>query len=126
MKIKYDMSDALDRRPEVMTNIKRYIFNKRQQHSTYVNIQEYLRGDRIANKLKFSRHYGNLKQNEIQSPYFGNDSFSLFTACLFFKRHDKTKNVHVRITTEGPDKLRVTTISCVDFLIYAIGSRKRD
>ena len=111
------MSDALNRQQEVMTNVKRYIFNKRQQHSTYVNIQEYLRGDRIANKLEFSRHYGNLKQNEIQSPYFGNDSFSLFTACLFFKNHDKTKNFHVRITTEGHDKLRVTTISCVDFLI---------
>ena len=48
--MKYDMSDALDRRQEVMTNVKRYIFNKRQQNSTYVNIQEYLRGDRIANK----------------------------------------------------------------------------
>ena len=108
------MPDALDRRQEAMTNVKRYIFNKRQQHSTYVNIQEYLRGDRIANKLEFSRHYGNLKQNEIQSPYFGNESFSLFTACLFFKNQDKTKNVHVRITTKGPDKLRVTTISRVD------------
>ena len=108
------MPDALDRRQEAMTNVKRYIFNKRQQHSTYVNIQEYLRGDRIANKLKFSRHYGNLKQNEIQSPYFGNESFSLFTACLFFKNQDKTKNVHVRITTKDPDKLRVTTISRVD------------
>ena len=114
MKMKYDMPDALDRRQEAMTNVKRYIFNKRQQHSTYVNIQEYLRGDRIANKLEFSRHYGNLKQNEIQSPYFGNESFSLFTACLFFKNQDKTKNVHVRITTKGPDKLRVTTISRVD------------
>ena len=114
MKMKYDMLDALDRRQEAMTNVKRYIFNKRQQHSTYVNIQEYLRGDRIANKLEFSRHYGNLKQNEIQSPYFGNESFSLFTACLFFKNQDKTKNVHVRITTKGPDKLRVTTISRVD------------
>ena len=48
--MKYDMSDALDRRQEGMTNVKRYIFNKGQQHSTYVNIQEYLRGDRIANK----------------------------------------------------------------------------
>ena len=83
-------------------------------------------GTELLISLEFRRHYGNLKQNEIQSPYFGNDSFSLFTACLFFKKHDKTKNVHVRITTEGPDKLRVTTISCVDFLIYAIGSRKRD
>ena len=115
------MFDALHRRQEVMTNIKRYIFNKRQQHATYVNIRKYL-GTELLISLEFSRHYGNLKQNEIQSPCFGNDSFSLFTACLFFKNHDKTKNVHVRITTEGPDKLRVTTISCVDFLIQFLQS----
>ena len=117
MKMKYDMLDALDRRQEAMTNVKRYIFNKRQQHSTYVNIQEYYMGGggtELLISLEFSRHYGNLKQNEIQSPYFGNESFSLFTACLFFKNQDKTKNVHVRITTKGPDKLRVTTISRVD------------
>ena len=110
------MPDALDRRQEAMTNVKRYIFNKRQQHSTYVNIQEYYmgRGAELLISLEFSRHYGNLKQNEIQSPYFGNESFSLFTACLFFKNQDKTKNVHVRITTKGPDKLRVTTISRVN------------
>ena len=46
------MSDALDRRQEGMTNVKRYIFNKGQQHSTYVKIQEYLRGDIIANKSR--------------------------------------------------------------------------
>ena len=37
-----DMSDALDRWQEVATNLKRHIFNKRQQHSTYVNIRENL------------------------------------------------------------------------------------
>ena len=121
MKIKYDMFDALHRRQEVMTNINRYIFNKRQQHPTYVNIRKYL-GTELLISLEFSRHYGNLKQNEIQSPCFGNDSFSLFTACLFFKNHDKTKNFHVRITTEGHDKLRVTTMSCVDFLILFLQS----
>ena len=44
------MSHVLDRRQEVMRNVKRYILNKRQQHATYVNIQKHLRGDKIANK----------------------------------------------------------------------------
>ena len=58
----------------------------------------------------------------MKIPYFGNESFSLFTACLFFKNQDKTKNVHVRITTKGPDKLKVTTVSRVDFLIQFLRS----
>ena len=34
--------NALDRWQEVVTNVKRHIFNKRQQHLTYVNIRENL------------------------------------------------------------------------------------
>ena len=84
--------------------------------STFENIWG---GTELLISLEFSRHYGNLKQNDIQSPYFGNDWFNLLTAFLFFKNHDKTKNVHIRITTKGSDKLRVTTVS-------EIWSTKRD
>ena len=38
MQMTLDISYALDRWQEVMTNLKRNIFNNRQQHSTYVNI----------------------------------------------------------------------------------------
>ena len=48
MQMTLDMSDALDRWQEVVTKLKRHIFDKTQQHSTYVNVSE--NGERIANK----------------------------------------------------------------------------
>ena len=83
MQMTLDMSDALDRWQEVVTNLKRHIFNKRQQHSTYVNIRENLMKRELLINLDFSENYSNRNQNEIQSAYFGNNSFSLFTACAF-------------------------------------------
>ena len=119
MQITRDMSDALDRWQEVVTNLKRHIFNKRQQHSTYVNIRENLMKRELLTNLDFSENYSNQNQNEIYSAYFGNNSFSLFTACAICNNQGKNEKVSITITTEGSDKSRVTSISCVDFLIVS-------
>ena len=109
-----DMSDALGRWQEVVVNVKSDIFNKTQQHSTYVNIRENLWEIELLINLDFNENYRNQNQNEIQSAYFGNNSFSIFTACVFYNNQGKTEMVPVTITTEGSDKSRVTSISCVD------------
>ena len=63
MQMTLDMSDALDRWQEVVTNLKRHILNKRQQHSTYVNIRENLMERELLINLDFSKHYSNWNQN---------------------------------------------------------------
>ena len=40
MEMTLDMYDTLNRKQEVLTNIKKHFFNKRKQHSTYFNISE--------------------------------------------------------------------------------------
>ena len=123
MQMTLDMSDALDRWQEVVTNLKSHIFNKRQQHSTYVNIRENLMERELLINLDFSENYSNRNQNEIQSAYFGNNSFSLFTAYAFYNNQGKTEKVSVTITTEGSDKSRVTSISVLDLLIQFLRSK---
>ena len=68
-----DMSDALGRWQEVVVNVKSDIFNKTQQHSTYVNIRENLWEIELLINLDFNENYRNQNQNEIQSAYFGNN-----------------------------------------------------
>ena len=70
MQMTLDMSHALDRWQEVVTNLKRHIFNKRQQHSTYANIRENLMERELLINLDFSENYSNRNQN--------GDSESLF------------------------------------------------
>lgn len=79
-------------------------------------------GRELLINLEFSKNYRNGNQNDIQSASFGNNSFSLFTACAFYKNQDKTKKVSVAINPEARDKSRVTSLSCAVFLIQFLRS----
>ena len=36
----------------------------------------------------FSENYKNQQQNDIESAYFGHSTFSLFTACVYYRSTD--------------------------------------
>ena len=48
-------------------------------------------GRELLINLDFYENYSNWNQNEIRSTSFGNNSFSLFTACAFYKNQDKNE-----------------------------------
>ena len=58
--------------------------------------------------------YRNDQQNEIQSTYFGNQSFSLFTSCCYFKgATSEIRNESVVVVMENSDHNRITSMSCL-------------
>ena len=56
--------------------------------------------------VDYSKNYQCQQQNEIQSAYFGHKSFSLFTACAYFRLidHNEMKSLPITVTTEASDK----------------------
>ena len=62
----------------------------------------------------FAESYRNDQQNEIPSSYFGNQSFSLFTSCCYFKgEKSEIRNKSVATVTKNPDHNRITSMSCL-------------
>ena len=61
--------------------------------------------------VDFSESYKNQHQNEIQSAYFGNTTFSLFTACACFRdsTNDHASHHWTAIVTESSEHDRVCT-----------------
>ena len=56
--------------------------------------------------------------NEIQSAYFGNQSFSLFTSCCYFKGvTNEIRNNSVVVGTENSDHNRITSMRCLKKVI---------
>ena len=56
--------------------------------------------------------------DEIQSAYFGHESFSLFTACVYYRGESfELKSMPVTVTTEGSEHSRQTTFSCLNKII---------
>ena len=78
-----------------------------------------LRETELMIYVDFSENYKSQQQNEIQSVYFGHSTFSLFTACVYYRDTDggEVKKILITVTTEANDKSRITAISCVDMAI---------
>ena len=66
----------------------------------------------------FAESYRNDQQIEIQSAYFGNQSFSLFTSYCFFKgATSEIRNKSEAVVIENSDHNRITSVSCLKKVI---------
>ena len=71
--------------------------------------------------VDFTESYTNDQQNEIQSAYFGNQSFSLFTSCCYFKdAANWIRNESVVVVTKNSDRNRITPMSCLKKVIGTV------
>ena len=71
--------------------------------------------------VDFAESYRNDQQNEIQSAYFGNQSFSLFTSCCYFKGvTSEIRNKSAVAETENSDHNRIPIMSCLKKVIDTV------
>ena len=69
----------------------------------------------------FAESYRNDQQDEIQSAYFGDQSFSLFTSCCYYITDtDNLGQKSVVVVTEKSDHNRITSMSCLEKVIETI------
>ena len=64
----------------------------------------------------YSENYKNIHQNEIQSGYFGQSSFSLLTACIYYVVVE-VKSESMVIISELPDHDHNNAFNCVKKVI---------
>ena len=71
--------------------------------------------------VDFAESHKNDQQNEIQSAYFENQSFSLFTSCCYFKGvTSEIRNKSAVVVTENSDYNRITSKSCLNKVIDTV------
>ena len=63
----------------------RHSYNKYRQHQELRLLKSSLDATAIVVQVDFSENYTNKQVNEIQSAYFGQECFTLYTACVWFK-----------------------------------------
>ena len=104
---------------EKIISLKKHIYTKRQQYAECKRMKAELKETELMVYVDFSENYKSQQQNEIQSAYFGHSTFSLFTACVYYRNTDdgEVKKIPMTVTTEASDKSRITAISCVDMVI---------
>ena len=123
--IKVPLNEALTRLEQTIRKLKEHIHTKRIQQSEIKRLKETLKFNEILVHLDYSENYKSKDQNEVQRAYFGHSTFSLFTACPYFRsiEHDQIKTMPTTITCEASDKSRIASITCVNKVINHVLSR---
>ena len=62
--------------------------------------------------VDYAKNYENKQQADSQSAYFGNASFSIFTAVAYIRLNEKTKKISSAEASEAKDPSRIVSHSC--------------
>jgi len=97
--------------------LKRHIYSKRAQNKYYNNIKDSLDHGQILVHVDFAESYKNSQQNEIQSAYFGNSTFSIFTAFCYTKYDGELKKDSIVVISESKEHDRAAALTCLKKVI---------
>ena len=111
------VSNTLDLWTQTIDDLKQHIHRKRVQFSAIEGIKKNLTEGQLLTHLDYSKNYKAKHQNEIQSAYFGGESFTLFTAVTYYREGVKIAKISTRVTTEASDKSRSALMACISKLI---------
>ena len=93
--------------------LKRHVHVKRIQHTAFNNVKANLQEKKeILIQVDYSENYTNKDQGRVQSAYFGQKSFSIFTACCYLKVDGVILNEIITVTLEANDPSRSAAVSC--------------
>ena len=103
--------------------LKEHIHIKQRQVNAYPKMKTSLSPNDLMIQIDFPESYKNEQQDVIQSAYFGNQCFSIFTACCYFNVQGKIKNDNVVVVTKRSEHDRVASMSCLQKVFHEIESK---
>jgi len=88
-------------------------------------MKQQLKPNECMVQVDYSEGYKNKNQDEIQSAYFGHETFSIFTACGYFRPNEtaELEKVPLTIVSEANDHSRIASFTCVSKVIDSIEER---
>ena len=128
VKIQNGKSNALDLLKERLRTLKEHIYTKRAQVGSLEEIKNSLSVEDALIQVDYSENYENVQQGEVQSAYFGHTSFSIFTACCYFRSttSGEIEKECITVTSEASDHSRIAAMTCIDKVIDHIQQKFPD
>ena len=68
-----------------MAELKKHIYAKRKQHGYFNSTKDNLKVGKILMSINYSKNYVNKEQQKTQCTHFGQNDFSVFAACCYFR-----------------------------------------
>ena len=106
------VEEIVHRLNQIITALKRYIHIKHIQHAKFNFLKFNLQGNEVLIQIDCSENNANQDQNQIQSVYFGQSCFSIFTACCYLPIDRVLVNKNITVTFEASDHSMIAALSC--------------
>ena len=87
-----NFNTAIEMFKEEVAVLKEHIHVERRLVNAYREMKDSFKDDDLMVQVDFTESYKNEQQDVILSAYFGNQCFSIFTACCYSKVSKKIKN----------------------------------
>ena len=110
--VSIDVKEIMSRFNDDIKTLKRHIHLKRIQNAAFNSLRANLKSNEVLIQVDYSKNYGNKDQRQIQSAYFGQQSFSIFTSCCYLNIDGVLVNENVTVTSEASDHSRIAALSC--------------
>ncbi|XP_066916722.1 uncharacterized protein [Clytia hemisphaerica] len=125
IQVTMDKDEAWETWCMVIKDLKGHIYRKRKQVEFYNDLKQNLKPNEAIIQVDYSEGYKNRNQDEIQSAYFGHETFSIFTACGYFRPNDTfdLEKVPLTIVSETNEHSRIASFTCVSKIIDCVEDR---
>ena len=74
---------------ETISNLKRHVNRKCEKVASFDKQKDEVKTGEAFVRVDHSESYNNTQQNEIQSAYFGQQNFSIFTSCSYYREAEQ-------------------------------------
>ena len=109
-----DVEEAIGLFNEHVKILQTHIFVKRTQNTHYNRLKENLKTNEFIIHVDYNENYKDKEQDEIQSAYFRDNSFSIFTASCYTRGIDGTLlNKNFTVTSEATGHSQIAALSCI-------------
>ena len=122
-KVDVTFKDATEMFKDDIKTLKEHIYIKRRQVNAYHEIiKASISENDVMLHVDFAEGYKNDQRDAIQSEYFGNQCFLIFTACCYAKslNNNNVRNGNIIVVTENSDHDRVASMNCLQKVVHKI------
>ena len=75
-----------------------------------------------------SKSYNNTQQDEIQSAHYGQQNFSTFTSCLYYREAEQSDlaKIPIVVISKSSDHSQKAAFTCTNAVVNELKSRMKD
>ena len=110
---------AIEKWNSTILTFDKHIYQKRKQVVSYNQQKLDLKPGEALIHVDHSESYSNSEQDEVQSAYFGEQNFSIFTSCSYYRDSgkDNLTKVPMAVISESNDHSRIAAFSYIVTII---------